>query len=108
MFDVYVSDRKSRTALRIYTGPHAAFATAWSPDAEKLLVQVAYSPYDADLYSVDLRTDNPRLQTPHVEQANFDSSQFTPDMRGAPVKPLRPKQRSQLIFSDCFSYAQSA
>jgi dipeptidyl aminopeptidase/acylaminoacyl peptidase len=80
-FDVYVFDRKGGTARRVYTGSHAAYATGWSADAQKLLVQDVYSPYNADLYIVNVRAGTSRLLTPHSGQANFDSSQFTPDMR---------------------------
>jgi Tol biopolymer transport system component len=81
-FDVYVLDRKTGVARRVYTSTHSAYATDWSPDSEKLLVHVVYSPYDADLYTVDLRTGNSRALTTHSGQANFDSAKFTHDMRG--------------------------
>lgn len=81
-FDVYVYDRKTGTAQRVYTSAYSAYATDWSADGQTLLVQVVYSPYNADLYTVDLRTGKSRLLTAHTTQANFDSSQFTPDMRG--------------------------
>ncbi|HEY1727017.1 MAG TPA: S9 family peptidase [Candidatus Baltobacteraceae bacterium] len=80
-FDVYVLDRKTATARRVYTSTQSANATAWSPDARRLLVQVVHNPYNADLYAVDLRSGRPTLLTPHTGEANFDSSQFTPDMR---------------------------
>lgn len=81
-FDVYVLDRKTGKTRRVYTSTQSAYATSWSPDGQHLLVQVVYSPYNADLYTVDLRTGTSRLITPHAGQANFDSSQFTPDMKG--------------------------
>ncbi|HEV3153161.1 MAG TPA: prolyl oligopeptidase family serine peptidase [Candidatus Baltobacteraceae bacterium] len=81
-FDVYVLDRKTGRTRRVYTSAHSAYATAWSPNANELLVQVVYSPYNADLYTVELRSGAARLITPHTGLANFDSSQFTPDMHG--------------------------
>jgi len=63
------------------SGEGAAYATAWSPDAKALLVRHVLTPYNDDLYTVNLQTGAARLLTPHGGAANFDSSQFTPDMR---------------------------
>lgn len=82
VYDVYVLDRKSGSVRRVFTVDGTAYATAWSRDASKLLVRRILTPYDDNLYVVDLRTDASRLITPHDGQATFDSSQFTPDMRG--------------------------
>jgi dipeptidyl aminopeptidase/acylaminoacyl peptidase len=81
VFDVYVLNRITGTVRRVYTIEGTAYATAWSPDARHLIVRRVVSPYDDDLYVVDLQTGASRLITPHSGQATFDSSQFTPDAR---------------------------
>jgi dipeptidyl aminopeptidase/acylaminoacyl peptidase len=82
VFDVYVLNRTSGVVRRVYTTPGTAYATAWSRDARRLLVRLIKTPYDDDLYVVDLQTGAARAITPHAGDANFDSSQFTADGRG--------------------------
>lgn len=84
-FDVYILDRTTGKTRRVYIGEGQANATAWSADAKHLLVQRVITPYNADLYTVDLQTGASRLITPHTGNANFDSSQFSPDMRSVIV-----------------------
>jgi dipeptidyl aminopeptidase/acylaminoacyl peptidase len=67
---------------RVYTTAQTGFATAWSSDSRRLLVQRVYTPYNEDLYSVDLQTGAAELLTAHGGDATFESSQFTHDMRG--------------------------
>lgn len=81
-FDVYILNRSDGRARRVFTVNGTAYATAWSPGAGKLLVRQILTPYNDNLYIVDLRSGTSRLITPHAGDANFDSSQFTPDMRG--------------------------
>jgi dipeptidyl aminopeptidase/acylaminoacyl peptidase len=80
--DVYVLHRDTGRVRRVYTVEGTAYATAWSPDGTKLLVRRVDTPYNDNLYVVDLKAGTSRLMTPHTGDANFDSSQFTPDMRG--------------------------
>lgn len=80
-FDVYVLNRTTGKARRVYTVDGSALATAWSDDAKQLLVRQVISPYDDNLFAVDLQRGTNRNLTPHRGQANFDSSQFTPDGR---------------------------
>ena len=81
VFDVYVPDRQRGSTRRVYTSDGTAYATAWSASARQLLVRRIITPYEDNLYDVDLRSGGARLITPHAGQANFDSSQFTPDGR---------------------------
>ncbi len=81
VFDVYVLNWITGSVRRVYTVEGTAYATAWSPDARALIVRRVATPYDDDLYTVDLQTGASRLITPHSGQATFDSSQFTRDMR---------------------------
>lgn len=81
-FDVYVLDRASGKTHRAFTTPGTAYATAWSADGKRLLVRLVDTPYNDNLYVVDVQTGSARLITPHKGNATFDSSQFTPDMRG--------------------------
>ncbi|MBV9718315.1 MAG: S9 family peptidase [Candidatus Eremiobacteraeota bacterium] len=81
-FDVYVLDRRTNETHRIYTVDNGnASATSWSADDTQLLVRQAITPYDDNLYAVDLRRTAARLMTPHSGQATFQSAQFTPDGR---------------------------
>jgi dipeptidyl aminopeptidase/acylaminoacyl peptidase len=82
VFDVYILNRSSGKVRRVYTTAGTAYATAWSRDARRLLVRLIKTPYDDDLYVVDLQTGIARAITPHAGDANFDSSQFTADGRG--------------------------
>jgi dipeptidyl aminopeptidase/acylaminoacyl peptidase len=79
VLDVYVLDRTDGQVRRVFTAEGTAYATAWSRDDTKLLVRLVQTPYDDDLYVVDLRTDTSQLITKHAGQATFDSSQFSPD-----------------------------
>ena len=81
-FDVSVLDRKTGAVRRVDTVAGTAYAGAWSPDAKQLVVRLVRTPYDDDLFTVDLRTGVARLITPHGGQATFDDPQFTTDMRG--------------------------
>lgn len=78
-FDIYVMDVASRHVRRVFTSGGAAYAAGWSHDGGKLLVRRVNSPYDDDLFLVDLASAASRRLTPHRGKANFDGATFAAD-----------------------------
>jgi dipeptidyl aminopeptidase/acylaminoacyl peptidase len=81
VFDVYVMDVDGRHVRRVFTSRGAAYAAGWSFDGHKILVRRINSPYDDDLFLVDLANAASRHLTPHRGKANFDGAAFAADDR---------------------------
>lgn len=80
-FDVYLMDLVSREARRVWTTDGTAWALRFSPDGECLVISLANTNLDNDLYLLDLRTDERHHLTPHTGEAAYSHVHFTPDGR---------------------------
>ena len=75
-FDIYVQNLGDRSTEMVYQFDGYAYPVAWSPDASKLLFEVAHAPFDQDLFLLELDDKTADLLTPHSGDAAFYSPTF--------------------------------
>ncbi len=90
-FDIYVQELDDRSAEMVYRYDGNAYPAAWSPDGSKILFEVTHTPFDHDLFLLDLSDKSADLLTPHAGDAAFYSSIF--DGAGKSVYCVTDKAR---------------
>jgi len=75
-FDIYVQDLGDRSIELVHKYDGNAYPLAWSPDGSKLLFEVTHTPFNHDLFLLDLADKNAELLTPHAGDAAFYSATF--------------------------------
>ncbi len=75
-FDVYVQDLHDRSTELVYKYDGNAYPVTWSPDGSKILFEVTHTPFDHDLYLLELDDRKAELLTPHTGDAAFYSPTF--------------------------------
>ncbi len=96
--DIYVMDpddaKSARKVLEVEGG--GWFASAWSPDGQKLVVEDRRSVHDSSLYLVDVATGAKQLLT--REQGSYGHSQFAKDGRGLYVATDRGSEYERIAY----------
>jgi len=75
-FDIYVQDLDDRSVEMVYRCDGNAYPAAWSPDGSKILFEVTHTPFNHDLFQLDLGDKTANLLTPHEGDAAFYSPTF--------------------------------
>lgn len=75
-FDIYVHDLEERSSELVYKYDGNAHPISWSPDGSKILFEVAHTPFDHDLFLLDLDGRTAELLSPHTPEAAFYSPTF--------------------------------
>ncbi|MDA4116792.1 MAG: S9 family peptidase [Thaumarchaeota archaeon] len=90
-FDIYVQslDDLSTELVLAYDGN--AYPIAWSPDGSKILYEVTHTPFNHDLFLLNVVDKSTELLTPHEGDAAFYSAAF--DGRGKSVFCITDKGR---------------
>ncbi len=90
-FDIYVQHLDERKPELVFRYDGNAYPVTWSPDASKILFEVAHTPFDHDLFLLDLADRHADLLTPHSGEAAFYSPTF--DATGRTVYCATDKDR---------------
>jgi len=75
-FDIYVQDLDDRSTEMAYRYDGNAYPVTWSPDGSKILFEVTHTPFDHDLFLLELDDKKAELLTPHSGDAAFYSPTF--------------------------------
>ncbi len=75
-FDIYVQNLDDRSVEMVYRYDGNAYPVTWSPDGSKILFEVTHTPFDHDLFLLDLRDKSADLLSPHSGDAAFYSATF--------------------------------
>ena len=75
-FDIYTQDVEDHSTELVYRCDGNAYPMAWSPDSSKLLFEVTHTPFDHDLFLLDLNDKSADQLTPHTGDAAFYSPTF--------------------------------
>ena len=75
-FDIYVQDLNDRSVEMVHRYDGNAYPVTWSPDGSKILFEVTHSPFDHDLFLLDLGDKSAEQLTPHSGDAAFYSPTF--------------------------------
>ena len=78
-FDAYAMDVESKESRRILQHDGTNYASCFTPDRKKALVDRANSNLDRDLYLVDLESGEIDHLTPHQGEAYYSDGEFSPD-----------------------------
>ncbi len=75
-FDIYVQGLDDRSTEMVYRYDGNAYPLTWSPDGSKILFEVTHTPFDHDLFLLELDDKSADLLTPHSVDAAFYSPTF--------------------------------
>jgi dipeptidyl aminopeptidase/acylaminoacyl peptidase len=75
-FDIYIQRLADRSIEMVHRYDGNAYPVAWSPDGSEILFEVTNTPFDHDLFLIDLDDKNVERLTPHVGDAAFYSPVF--------------------------------
>ncbi len=81
-FDIYVQPLQAGFAQVVYQNDATNFAVAWSPDAASILFTRIHSPFNHDLYLLNLKDRDAHLLTPHEGEATYEYAAFDPSGKG--------------------------
>jgi dipeptidyl aminopeptidase/acylaminoacyl peptidase len=90
-FDIYVEDLDDRSTELVYRYDGNAYPVTWSPDGSKILFEVTRTPFDHDLFLLELDDKSADLLTPHSGDAAYYSPTF--DESGRYVYCVTDKDR---------------
>ncbi len=90
-FDIYVQDLSDRSVDMVHRYDGNAYPVSWSPDGSKLLFEVTHTPFNHDLFLLDLADKNAELLTQHSGDAAFYSPTF--DAAGKTIYCATDKDR---------------
>ncbi|HUI01819.1 MAG TPA: S9 family peptidase [Nitrososphaerales archaeon] len=90
-FDIYVQGVSERSPELVYRYDGNAYPVAWAPDGSKLIFEVTHTPFDHDLFLLDLGDRQADLLTPHSGEASYYSATF--DASGERIYCVTDKDR---------------
>jgi dipeptidyl aminopeptidase/acylaminoacyl peptidase len=84
-FDVYMMDMATRTSKLVHQSDHSNSLIGMSPDDKWIIISRDSGNANDYVFAIDLEhdkpTDEPRLLTPHTEDANYGGFTISPDSK---------------------------